>query len=77
MVEQSQSGLYTSAFSVLGCFWESYCIFLTDLQALELVDLLFLDIFDCMSIVALYSECKNIVALSIIKVAQPWSTVFL
>ena len=37
----------------------------------ELVDLLFLDMFDCICIVALFIECENIVALSIIKVAHP------
>ena len=37
----------------------------------ELVDLLFLDMFDCISIVALWSECDDIVALSMIKAAHP------
>ena len=38
----------------------------------ELVDLLCLDIFDSISTVAPWSECDNIVALSIINVAHPW-----
>ena len=33
-------------------------------------------IFDCICIVALWSECENIVALSIIKVAHPCCTVY-
>ena len=46
-----------------------------DLQDFELVDLLLLDVFDSVSIVAPWSECENIVALSIIKGAHPWSRV--
>ena len=44
-----------------------------DLHDFELVDLLLLDVFDSVSIVAPWSECENIVALSIIKVAHPCS----